>query len=179
MVFPFLIGEKIYLRKLSEEDAQGNYPGWLNDQIVCNNNSHAVFPYSRKEALDYILNIHKNSESLVLAITLKNDDRHIGNISLQCINNINRSAELAILIGEKDCWGKGYSKEAAKLIVSHGFNKMNLNRICCGTSSKNFAMQKLAQFLGMKEEGNRRKALYLNGEYLDLIEYGLLKDDFC
>ena len=36
-------------------------------------------------------------------------------------------------------------------------------------------MKKLAIALGMVEEGRRKAHLYLDGEWVDLIEYGVLK----
>jgi len=174
----FLTGGKIYLRCLNFEDLDGNYIRWLNNAEVCNYNSHHVFPYCRENAESYIKNTSNSRNTLVLAIVLIENDFHIGNISLQNIDYINRSAEIAILIGEKDCWGKGYSKEAANLIIKHGFMELNLHRIYCGTSFDNISMQKLALSLGMIEEGRRRAALFKHNKYVDIIEYGLLKHEF-
>jgi [ribosomal protein S5]-alanine N-acetyltransferase len=39
-------------------------------------------------------------------------------------------------------------------------------------------MEKLAAKLGFREEGRRREAHFKNGEYADLVEYGLLKSEF-
>lgn len=175
---PFLIGEKIYLRGLDEKDLEGNYIKWLNDTEVCQYNSHHIFPYNYESAKNYIKNVAKLPDALVLAIILKENDMHIGNVSLQNISYINRNAEFAILMGEKAYWGKGYSKEAAILIIKHGFMELNLHRIYCGTSSDNIPMQKLAISLGMSEEGRRRDAMYKNGRFVDIIEYGLIHTEF-
>ena len=103
---------------------------------------------------------------------------HIGNISLQNINLLSRNAELAILLGDKNYWGKGYSKEASKILVNHGFTELNLHRIYCGTSADNLAMQNIAGYLGMQQEGRRLEALYKSGKYVDIVEYGVLQRDF-
>lgn len=144
MKYPFLIGDKIYLRGLEIKDLESNYIQWLNDEEVCKYNSHHVFPYYRENAEQYIKDTFNSRKALVLGIILIDNDLHIGNIALQDINYINRSAEFAILMGDKDYWGKGYSKEAAFLIIQHGFMALNLHRIYCGTSSDNLPMQKLA-----------------------------------
>ena len=80
--------------------------------------------------------------------------------------------------GEKEVWGKGYSKEAGRLIVNHAFKVLNLQRIFCGTSEKNIPMQRLALGMGFKEEGRRRRSVFKDGEYLDILEYGLLKEEW-
>ena len=174
----FLEGKRIYLRPLEEKDLKDNYVSWLNDEQVNKYNSHHVFPYSLEEGLDYIKKSQKDKDILVLAIVTKQGDMHIGNISLQKIDYINRSAEFAILIGEKKYWHKGYSKEASSLVLLHGFKTLGLSRIYCGTSSKNFSMQKLALSLRMTLEGRRRKALFRNGQLVDILEYGILVGEF-
>ncbi len=175
---PFLIGEKIYLRALNPEDINGNYINWLNDEEVCKNNSHHIFPYTASQAAQFISNVAGSKSELVLAVILKKDNIHIGNISLQKISNIYQNAEFAILFGEKKYWGKGYAKEAAFLLIRHGFNELNLHRVSCGTFPQNIGMQKLADYLGFKKEGQRIQAIFKEGKFIDIIEYGLLKSMF-
>lgn len=174
---PFLIGERLYLRGLVESDADGAYPGWFNSAEVCQGNSHHVFPYARESAREYIRNSMQRRDCLILAIVIKEGDRHVGNVALQQIHPINRSAEFSILIGEQGTWGSGVGFEAASLLFEHGFTALNLHRIECGTLASNTRMQKLALRLGMKEEGRRRGASFKNGVYEDIVEYGLLRDD--
>lgn len=175
---PFLTGPRLHLRPLTESDADGAYPTWFNDAEICHGNSHHVFPYTPEDALDYIRRSRRARDELVLAIALHEGDRHIGNIALQRIHPIDRSAELSIVVGEKDAWGRGYGLEAARLLCDHGFSSLNLHRIACGTFEDNSAMQALARRLGMKEEGRRRKAAFKRGRYLDIVEYGVLRDEY-
>lgn len=174
----FIEGERLYLRSLEDIDADGEYPSWLNSAVVCNGNSHHVYPYTKEQAVEYIHQVRQSQTDMVFAIVLKNEDRHIGNIALQLINLIYRSAELSLLIGETDAWGCGYAKEASRLVCNHGFNDLNLRRIGCGTFASNVGMQRVAEALGMKKEGIRRKAIFKNGHYIDLIEYGVLWDEY-
>jgi RimJ/RimL family protein N-acetyltransferase len=175
---PFLTGEKIYLRVIEKNDLNENYQSWFNDDEVCKFNSHHRFPNYKQNMDEYYNSVIKSKNNLILAIINKENNRHIGNISLQEISQIDRSAELAIIIGDKSCWGKGVGKEAIKLIVNHGFKDLNLNRIYCGTSKDNVGMQKLAKFFGFKKEGVARQALFKGGEYKDIINFGLTKNDY-
>lgn len=174
----FLISDKIYLRPIERTDLNENYQQWFNDEAVCQFNSHHRFPNYKQNMKEYYENCIKSRNNLILAIIDKKSDRHIGNISLQDMDFINRSAEFAIIIGNKDFWGKGLAKEACKLIIDHGFKSLNLHRIYCGTSSENIGMQKLAKSLGFKREGLSKDAIYKNGEYKDIINYGLVENDF-
>ena len=125
------------------------------------------------DAIDYIKSL--DDSTLALAICDNENDEHIGNISLQNIHPINRSADLAVIIGYKKYWGQGYGYEACKLIVEHAFKELNLRRISCGTFNTNYGMQAIANKLCMKREGMRKEAVYKNGQWLDVIEYGLLR----
>ena len=169
--------KNVYLRPLELSDAEGNYPNWFNDQEVCKYNSHGENTYTKEMAIAYIKSVLDNPTCKVFAICDKKTDRHIGNISLQSISEKNRSAEFAIIMGEKDFWGKGCSKEAGRALIKYGFNTLNLHRIYCGTSEANIPMQRLALYLGMELEGVRKEAMYNNKHFYDVLEYGVLKKD--
>lgn len=172
----FLEGSRVYLRPLSLEDAKSNYVNWLNDEEICRYNAHHRFVNTEEKTREYIQSINSSKNNLVLAICSKEDDKHIGNVSIQNINYIDSNAEFAIIMGEKDYHGKGLAYEASKLIIDHAFNSLNLHRIYCGTSEKNISMQKLATKLNMKKEGVLKEAIFKEGSYLDIVLYGLIKD---
>ncbi|MEY2632697.1 MAG: hypothetical protein RIR00_1351 [Pseudomonadota bacterium] len=174
---PFLASERLLLRPLCPEDADGAYPRWLNDQEVCAGNAHGLFPYSRDDARAFIAQA-SGPDRLVLAIVLKDGQRHIGNLALQQIHRIYRSAEFAILLGERDCHGQGYAAEAGRLLLRHGFQRLNLHRIGCGTFAGNQGMIRLAAALGMVEEGRRREAAFVAGHHQDILEFGVLRQEF-
>lgn len=170
----FLKGQAVYLRVLLKEDLGSNYRFWLNDPEVVKYNSHGRFPATVESLEHYIGSSFESKNSLVLAVCMDDTDLHIGNISLQAINWIDRNAEIAFLLGELSFHGKGIMYEAGHLLIHHAFQTLNLHRIHCGTSSENIGMQKLAVKLGMEREGVRRDAIFSNGRYHDIIEYGIL-----
>jgi [ribosomal protein S5]-alanine N-acetyltransferase len=174
----FIKGDTIILRPLQEEDIIGNYNHWLNNPETTMYNSHGRFPFNNNSLLDYIKSHKLSTTSIVLAIVDINSQNHIGNVSLQSINWIDRSAEIAFLLGESNFRGKGVMYEVGKLMINHAFKMLNLHRVYCGTSSNNIAMQKLAIKLGMCQEGVRKEAIFNQGTFFDILEYGLLSKDF-
>ncbi|MFA4870253.1 MAG: GNAT family protein [Pedobacter sp.] len=173
----FLESERIYLRALNESDIKGNYALWLNDPEITYFNAHGRFPMTEDKLLSYISSVNSSKSDLVLAIIDRTNNQHIGNISLQNINWIDSNAEIAFLLGDKSYWGKGIMYEAGCLMVNHGFKFLNLHRIYCGTSVVNLGMQKLAEKLGMRKEGLRRHAIFKHGQYVDIVEYGILSSE--
>jgi len=174
----FLESKRLYLRTLQAEDVEGAYPGWLNDRDVCQGNSHHVYPYTRQQAAAYVQHAATTLDELVLAVVLKDNNLHIGNVALQKLNWICRTAEFSILLGDRAEWGKGYGLEASRVLLHHAFTALNLTRVACATFHTNVAMRKLALSLGMLEEGVRRRAAYKDGRYLDTVEFGVLRDEF-
>ena len=173
-----LEGEQLYLRPIALSDADGAYPSWLNDPEVCRYNSHGERVYTREMAVEYIQSVINNPSCAVFAICLGEDDRHVGNISLQQISSKNSSAEFAILIGDPLVHGKGIGYEAGTLLFDYAFNGLKLHGLYCGTHAENIAMQKLALKLGMSKEGRRRDAFFKNGHFTDIVEYGILADEY-
>lgn len=162
-----------FVRPLQRSDLDGPYPHWFEDQEVCQYNSHGKF----FKTLDYFKAFYDslNSEEHVVWAICHKTDGHIGNVSLQSISFINRNAEFAILIGDKRHWRKGVALAASRKLIEHGFRKLNLERVYCGTAESNSAMRRLAKALEMVQEGCRHSHLYLDGKWVDVIEYGLLR----
>lgn len=173
----FLQTERLRLRPLTTEDVDGPYLDWFNDPEVCRFNGHYVYPYTREMALEFVAGLAA-SPDLVLAVTMREAGVHIGNVALQEVDRLHRTAEFAIVMGDKDHWGKGLAFEAASALLQHGFHAMNLHRVAAGTLAENAAMRRLAGRLGMQEEGTRRQALFKNGSYHDVVEFGLLASEF-
>lgn len=177
MRHPFLVGDKIYLRSLADEDIDGPYFGWLNDQQSDVYTSHAIWPNSRTRMQKFLARIGDGRTDLVLAIVEKASDRHIGNIGLHEINWVHRYATLAILVGEADARGKGYGKEAINLLVRHAFDRLNLHRIQLGLRADNVAALKAYQGAQFREEGRFVEAMYGGGKYHDVIRMARINDN--
>ncbi|APB34505.1 GCN5-ike N-acetyltransferase [Gloeomargarita lithophora Alchichica-D10] len=171
----YTLNDQYYVRPLRLSDLEGDYPFWFEDQEVCQFNSHGKFFKTIDYFRQYIETI--NLENKVVWAICHQADGHIGNIALQNISIINRNAEFAIMIGNKKHWGKGIGKMSGLKLIQHGLYKLNLERIYCGTADTNIGMKSLAISLGMVEEGRRRKHLFFNGKWVDLVEYGLLRED--
>jgi len=171
---PFLQGNDIYLRALCKEDETQEYTDWLNNSQTCLYNSHHRFANTLSKTKEYIEYASSSRDNLILAICENKTGKHIGNVALQNINLIDSQAEFAILVGESSNHAKGVGTQAGKLIINHGFSAINLHRIYCGTSSQNIPMQKLAKKLNFIQEGINKDALFKNGNYVDIISYGLI-----
>ncbi len=166
------------------KETHSDYQKWFYDSEVTKYNSHGLFPYGKEKMESYLNMCESGKEDIVWAIVYKSDSSkhadyiHIGNISLQRINWIYRSAEFAIVIGNKDFWKYGIGFEALSLLFRHGFEKLNLHRIWTGTSATNIGMRQLATKLNMKNEGTFYDAIFLNGKYEDIYCYSITEEEW-
>ncbi|HMS63844.1 MAG TPA: GNAT family protein [Ignavibacteria bacterium] len=175
---PFLTGKKIYLSPLTKDDITEEYINWLNDKEVCRGNSHATFPNNFAKTLSYVESVSDSKTELAFTVRLKKNDLHIGNASFQNINYINRSAEMAIILGNKNYWNKGISTEILELFIEYGFMTLNLNRISTGTPVTNSGGIKICEKNGMKKEGLLRKVMFKEGKYTDVVIFSILKEEY-
>ncbi|PHR59484.1 MAG: GNAT family N-acetyltransferase [Arcobacter sp.] len=123
--------------------------------------------YEKKWVEDKIYNA-KGTE-IVLAICLQATDQYVGNIYLTDIDNINRSAQLHILLGEASLYGKGIGTEAISKILKYGFEERNLHRIYSHVLSYNTASLRTHEKCGFDKEGRLRNAVFKKGKHHDVI----------
>lgn len=170
------IGDGYFVRLLRESDIDGPYVTWFEDQETTRFNRHGKTFMRRRDLVDFLE--QANSASRIDWAVCDSRGQHIGNVSLSELSLVNRSAEFGILVGDRAHRGKGVGRRAAHALLRHGFIKVDLERIACGTAATNTGMIGLARSLGMQEEGRRRSALHLEGGRVDIIEFGVLRDEF-
>ena len=106
-----------------------------------------------------------------LAIERKEDSKVIGLLSLVCKAHKQGAIGYALGIGYR---GQGYATEAAQGLVGYGFASLNLHRIYADTDSGNPESWNVMERLGMRREGYFREAIFRDGEWLDVLIYGIL-----
>ena len=170
--FPFLAGERIYLREVRPSDVNDAYYRWMNDPEVTQYLESRFAPNSMETLQEYVKNFLGNKDNIFLAIVLKENHKHIGNIKMGPINWFHRLADIGVMLGEKDSWGKGYASEAISLLVKHAFCTLNLHKLTAGCYEQNLGSLKAFQKSGFEIEGIRKKHRFLNGKYEDSILLG-------
>ncbi|RIL69394.1 N-acetyltransferase, partial [Staphylococcus devriesei] len=66
-------------------------------------------------------------------------------------------------------WGKGYGKEALKLLINFAFNSLNLHMLYLEVFSYNENATKMYEKLGFNQDGILRQSKYQDGQYYDKI----------
>jgi RimJ/RimL family protein N-acetyltransferase len=113
--------------------------------------------------------LKRPSEEHPLGIEIKDNNgwKLIGNCGFFDINWRTRCAEVGIFIGEKSCWNKGYGTEVMQLMLRHGFETLNLNRIILHVDADNLGGIRAYEKAGFIHEARLRQANFREGKYCD------------
>ena len=147
-----LKGKLVNLRAVEKKDLE-DIMKWVNDREVTKYLSAFLYPVSRAEEEKFLERAmsHNDTEKNLVMETKEGD--YIGQISLHKIDWKNRNAELGIVIGNKEYWGKGYGTDAIKILLNHAFNQMNLYKVYLRVFDYNQRGTHCYEKCGFKEEG--------------------------
>ncbi len=169
-------GQLVRLRAREPGDAERAF-GWINDWEVAR---FLLVRYPLSLASERIWVEATPAASfggVHLAIDTL-DGRHIGNLDLRNVMPENRTAELGIMIGDKQFWGRGYGADAVRTVARLAFHRMNLNRLYLHTYAYNERAQRSFARAGFTLEGRLRNHLFVDGRYWDVLVMGLLREEF-
>ena len=150
-----IIGSKITLRDKRLADALDDYT-WQTDPELAHLDAAPLPTITFQEYLsDYTSQLrYLPSTRRQFAIDTL-DGKHIGNCVYYGVNETNKGeAELGIMIGNRDCWDKGYGADAVTTLVSYIFHQTNLKRIYLKTLDSNNRAHKCFQKCGFTSSGH-------------------------
>ena len=173
----FIDGENISFLPQSSDHID-LYVKWINDP--------RVRKYSRNIVPVRVENVKKwfeprergMSNFLGFEIWHKKDKKTIGNVMLTDINWVNGWANVGLTIGEPDYWNKNIATEATELILEYAFNELNLHKLHGGVIVDNIGSWTVAEKTGFILEGIEKHVFFVDGEYLDVKKYRILKGDW-
>ncbi|MEZ4822097.1 MAG: GNAT family protein [Ignavibacteria bacterium] len=134
----------------------------LNNENVSKWLLHVPFPYSPKDAEEFIEKCRYNKVDHLFAI--ENDGVHIGGIGIHIKGE--HKAEIGYWLGE-EYWRKGYLTIALNKVIDYAFKDLNLKRIYAGTFEDNIASERLLLKCGFEYEGTLRKSLKKDDVYFN------------
>ncbi len=176
--FPIIVTKRLVLRPFSLADAKEVQRLAGNPKIAATT-ATIPHPYLDGMAEDWIskhADWFAKGDSVNWAIEHKTEKKLVGCVSIM-INKANRRAEIGYWVAE-EYWNKGYCTEAAIEAIRYGFQRMNLNKITARHVKGNPASGKVMLKMGMEQEGLLKQDSFRNGNYEDMVVYGLLAKDF-
>jgi diamine N-acetyltransferase len=174
-----IYGKHIRLRAIEREDLP-KFVEWMNDPEVTSGLLIHI-PLSMADEQRWFEGMaQRPAAERVLAIEMRDGDswRMIGTTGFHEINMVNREAEFGISIGDKSIWNQGYGTEATRLMLQHGFETLNLNRIYLRVYETNPRAIRAYEKVGYVHEGCMRQSVYKHGKYIDVHLMSVLRSEW-
>jgi diamine N-acetyltransferase len=174
-----ICGERIRLRAIEREDLP-RFVAWLNDPEV----RHGLMMYmpisqaEEEQWFESMLKSPADQHPLVIEAITEEGWVPLGNCGLMGIDWRVRQAEFGIFIGAKQYWNQGYGSDVLQLILRHGFETLNLNRIFLRVFANNPRAVHVYEKAGFVTEGRMRQAHYDEGCYHDVILMSVLRTEW-
>jgi RimJ/RimL family protein N-acetyltransferase len=172
----FYEGRRIYFRPLELAD-EPVLRRFINDPANWRTLLHRP-PVNAARESEWIESQGRPGGDYVFGIVARPGDRLIGTVSLVQVHAVNRSAVLGIVIGDRAMQGRGYGREAIRLVLKYGFEELNLHRIALSVFADNWRAIRTYQKVGFQLEGCLRQAQYRNGRYQDEYRFAILRSEW-
>lgn len=180
-----IIGKRVRFRGVERADIP-KFVAWLNDpEVIQGLLLH--YPISQADEEGWFERmLSRPTDERVMGIEAREQAadggvetwKLIGTCAFDYIDWRVHTAEFGIVIGEKSYWNRGYGSEAVSLLVQHGFNTLNLNRIFLHVFANNPRAIRAYEKAGFVLEVRERQAEFRDGEYIDLLLMSILRDEY-
>jgi ribosomal-protein-alanine N-acetyltransferase len=159
----------VSLRLFTRTDISEQYIGWLNDMDVVKYSNQKFITHTKESCINFF-NSFENSPSLFITIEDSLNENVIGTLTIHC-NYLHHTADIGILLGNKDYWGKGYAKQAWCSVVNLLSDVINIRKVTAGTLACNLPMIGLMKASDMKLDGIRSGQELVDGQPMDIVYY--------
>jgi diamine N-acetyltransferase len=173
-------GQRVRLRAIEREDIP-TFVRWMNDREVIEfllMNSPLSKAMEEQWFERQLSRSMEDGQVLAIEAFINGKWVHIGNTGLHNVERVHLAAEFGIVLGEKEYWNQRFGREATQLMLKHGFEDLNLNRIYLHVYEKNLRGIAAYKSVGFVQEGVLREAVYKNGRYINVIVMSVLHSEW-
>ena len=164
----FRIGDEHFINQLRNDEIRESRVGGMKRYVSIDREAQWV-----KDI------IYGDSQtSIYFAITPIDSDQIIGYTSISDIDYRNGTCFWSGIKLSKECSGKGYGLQVARLIIKYVFEELRMVR-CIGMCQEyHYPAIKLMENAGFKKEGLMRKYMFKNGEHINEWLYSIIDEDY-
>lgn len=165
-----------YIRSWTPNDAPDLAAALNNKKIQDNLRDGLPYPYTEKDAADYICSVLAAPPDAQYAWAIQVDGRAVGSIGIFRRDNIHfRTAEMGYYLAELH-WGRGIMTAAIKEACQYIFTHTDIIRIFAEPYAHNLASCRVLEKCGFVLEGVLRSNAVKNGQILDMKMYSLISE---
>lgn len=171
-------GIRVRLRPVEDEDL---------DELVDQADDEGItrwtdlpHPYTREHAATFIAlaaEQRRLGESYHLVIADIDTDELLGMAALTAVDLESQNAEVGIWLG-RDHWGEGLAIEAFDLLLEIAYDRLGLTKLYGVVLEGNESSLTLLKRFGFHEEGRLRWHTRRDGQWMDKVFLGLLREEY-
>ncbi len=173
------LGPSVRLRPTTPDDAR-TILAWYNDPEI-------VAPFDRFGVDDLeslrsaIAAAPSDPASLAprYAVELGSESGPIGVVGHYRAHPVLEYLDVWYVLGRRDLRGRGYGKEAVRLLIDALFTSESLERVGATCDIDNLPSVRLLEGLGFRREGTLRAALFHHAAWHDVHVYGITRPEWA
>ncbi len=162
-----LTTDRLRLRPLDPAEVGGAYVDWLADPRVNRYLETRHSPQSLEAIRAFVADCNASDHSALFGMFPIGLDRHIGNIKIGPVDSRYLRADIGLLIGDPDHWGKGYAAEAIGAVTGFAFDDLGLHKVTAGCYAANEGSRRAFLANGFREVGRRAEHWLVGDEWMD------------
>ena len=136
-----LVAEKSVLRGMKRSDIP-RWSKWFNDNQILQHSVHRFRGYTEEQQTMVYEKLLNDPTKVQFMICEPKQLIGIGVISFTVSSHLYESADISIIIGEKQYWGKGIATEAIEEIIGYCVKHHKITRFTAGWDVRNVGSQK-------------------------------------
>jgi RimJ/RimL family protein N-acetyltransferase len=173
-----IIGNLVALGPITEVMIEA-WHRWGNDFAVAVLNGSIPHPRTIEVSRGELERLSNDDKTrYAFAIYERMTMRLIGFVDIRNIDYHQRTAELGIMIGEQDCWGKGFGTETLYLVLDYAFSVLGLHNVMLSMAGYNERALRTYSRVGFREIGRRREICSFGNKFYDAIFMDCLSTEF-
>ncbi|WP_261809929.1 GNAT family N-acetyltransferase [Levilactobacillus humaensis] len=170
-------GQLVHLTEMRDGDAE-----WLQDTqwepgLLRNLSADAFHPWTAAEYAELAAEPDRDDKFFFM-VRANADDGLLGWVILDDVQFKNRRADLGIALPVASDRGQGFGTDTLDTILSFAFNELGLHKVTLNVNANNFPAIHAYAAVGFVREGINREAVFQDGQWVDLYQYGILVDEW-
>ncbi len=171
--------ERMIIRDHQKTDLKAHHNLISNDEVMYYiQDIKTASIYESKDNLEFSISesIAENRVCHFFAMIDKVSNEHIGSIGFTILEKGDSgNAELGYFI-HKEFWGKGFTTEACKAVITYGFETVGLRKFTTGCVYDNHHSEHIMKKLGMVKEAHKYNHISIDGIWRERVEYALFNE---
>ena len=160
------------LRPVAESDAPLVHR-WMNHPEVWRYMDYER-QYSLAEVREDIVASRESGQPFTILV----EGRPVGRIGLNQFRDRDRICALYMYIGEPDCWGHGFARDAVMALLSYAFDRWDFHQVELWTLADNDRAIAMYRRCGFVDEARLRERSFKEGGWVDHVVMSVNREEF-